>query len=283
MSDRRLTPFSGRVAHVSLLGRVEAQAFTEGSAARLCVPVADLCPEPGALRDRQLLFGARVTVIEHRADWAFVQAEADGYCGWLRLEALSHLHAGLALADLPPASHVVVTPATHVYREAAIRHGEVMRLSLGARLVVLDEEGAFARSAEGFVPRSHLRALAAPESDPAAVAERLLGTPYLWGGNSRDGIDCSGLVQLALALCGRTCPGDSDLQRAAFGAFLPEGTPARRGDLLFWRGHVAMACDGEMLVHANGHSMSVAHEPILAAKARIAASGEGQYFGMKRP
>lgn len=274
MNDRRLTPFSGRVAAASLRGQVAAEAFTEGEPARILRPVVDLSPEPGALRDRQLIFGAAVTVIERRAGAAFVQAAADGYCGWVPASALG--------APAAP-THVVSAAATHVYREASIKRGEVMALSLGARLAVLGADATFLRIAEGFVPRPHARPLDPPETDPVAVAERLLGTPYLWGGNSREGIDCSGLVQVALALCGRACPADSDQQRGAFGPFLAAGTVPQRGDLFFWKGHVAMACDGEVLIHANGHTMSVAHEGISACLARIEAAGEGPFLGLKRP
>lgn len=274
MNDRRLTPFSGRLAAASLRGQVAAEAFTEGEPARILRPVVDLSPEPGALRDRQLIFGAAVTVIERRAGAAFVQAAADGYCGWVPAAALG--------APAAP-THVVSAAATHVYREASIKRGEVMALSLGARLAVLGADATFLRIAEGFVPRPHARPLDPPETDPVAVAERLLGTPYLWGGNSREGIDCSGLVQVALALCGRACPADSDQQRGAFGPFLAAGTVPQRGDLFFWKGHVAMACDAEVLIHANGHTMSVAHEDISACLARIEAAGEGPFLGLKRP
>ncbi len=274
MTDRRLTPNSGRIAHVSLQGLV-AVPLTAGELARIAAPVTDLCPEPGALRDRQLLFGAEVTVIDRRDGWAFVQAQADGYCGWVAEGAL--------LPSSAPETHVIHVAATHVYREASIKQGEVMRLSLGSTITVLEDGPKFARIAEGWIPRPHLRALAAYEVDPVAVAERLLGTPYLWGGNSRDGIDCSGLVQLALALCGRVCAADSDLQRAEFGDFLPGSAQVQRGDLLFWKGHVAMVCDAERLIHANGHTMNVAYEGITACRTRIEAAGEGTFYGLKRP
>lgn len=274
MSDARLTPFSGRVALEPLRGQVAAEAFTEGRPAMVCAPLADLAATPGGGRERQLLFGAPVLEIERRGAQAFVQARADGYCGWL---------CAAALGPEAAASHVVTARASHVYRAASIKSGEAMALSLGARLAVEGLEGGFARIAQGFVPLVHLAPLAAPEPDPVAVAERLLGTPYLWGGNSAFGIDCSGLVQLAFALAGRACPADSDLQRAAFGPFLPEGAPVRRGDLFFWRGHVALAASESVLIHANGHSMDVAHEPIAACLARIAAQGESPFFGIKRP
>ncbi|PTV96610.1 NlpC/P60 family protein [Rhodobacter aestuarii] len=274
MSDARLSPFSGRFALETLHGQVEAEAFVPGEPARIGSPVVDLSTKPEGGRDRQLLYGAEVVVIERRGESAFVQAQADGYCGWI---------TALALAPPSPATHVVVTRGTHLYREASIKRGEHGALSLGARLTVLDQAGDLARTPEGWVPARHLRPIDLPETDPVSVAERLLGTPYLWGGNASFGIDCSGLVQLAYALCHRACPGDSDLQRAAFGDFLPEDTSTQRGDLFFWAGHIAIAVSPDLLLHANGHAMAVVYEPIDACLARIAASGEARWFGRKRP
>jgi cell wall-associated NlpC family hydrolase len=274
VTDRRLTPFSGRIALESLRGQVTPEAFVPGEPARIGAALAELALEPGGGRERQLLHGAEVLVIERRGAAAFVQARLDGACGW---------GATAALAPLGPPTHLVVSRGTHLYREASIKRGEVMALSLGARVAVRDTEGPLARTPEGFVPRAHLRPLGQPEPDPVAVAERLLGTPYLWGGNTAQGIDCSGLVQLAFTLAGRACPADSDQQSAAFGPFLPEHTPPERGDLLFWVGHVALLADPQTLIHANGHTMSVAFEPLAAGRARIEAAGASRYFGRKRP
>lgn len=272
MTDSRLLPFSGRVALASWRDLVDAPQYVEGMPARIVVPLTDLCPAPDALRDRQLVFGADVTHIDTRDGWAFVQA-VDGYCGWVSVASLG----APALA-----THIVCAPAAHVYHHPSIKQGEAMRLTMGARLAVLDTDDTFARTAHGWIPRTHIRPVADVASDPAAEAAKLLGTPYLWGGNSRDGIDCSGLVQVALAMCGIAAPADSDLQRAAFGAFLDDG-PARRGDLFFWRGHVAMAMDDTTLIHANGHSMDVRCENIVDCLARIENASAGTYFGRKRP
>jgi cell wall-associated NlpC family hydrolase len=149
-------------------------------------------------------------------------------------------------------------------------------------VTVTGAAGAFAETPQGFVPRTHLRPLGDWAADPATVAESLLGTPYLWGGNSRAGMDCSGLVQLAFHACGRACPADSDLQQAV-GAALPEDVPPRRNDLLFWKGHVALVLDSSRLIHANGHSMSVVTEGIAECFARIAAQGGGPVTARRRP
>lgn len=271
--DRRLTPFSGRVALDALRGAIDAPAFTGGEAAQVCAPLADLLAAPDGARDRQVLMGDAVTVVDRRDGWAFVQAGKDGYCGWLT-------DAALGPPSLP--THWVAAPATHVYSAPKVQAPEVATLSITARVTVTGESGAFAETPLGFIPRTHLRALGDRATDPAGVAESLTGTPYLWGGNSRAGMDCSGLVQLAFHACGMACPADSDLQQA-MGAALPDDAPLRRGDLIFWKGHVALALDANRLIHANGHSMSVAIEGVDACIARIAAQGGGPVTARRRP
>lgn len=271
--DRRLTPFSGRIALGILRGTLDAPAFTGGAAAQAGLPLADLLDAPQGARDRQVLLGDALTVIDRRDGHAFVQAAKDGYCGWL---------AEGALAPLVAPTHWVAAPATHVYSAPKVQAPETATLSLTARVRVTGETGAFAETPTGFIPRTHLRPLGDWLADPATVAESLLGTPYLWGGNSRAGMDCSGLVQLCFHACGLDCPADSDLQQAV-GSALPDDAPLRRNDLLFWKGHVALALDHARLIHANGHSMSVAIEGTDACIARIAAQGGGPVTARRRP
>lgn len=236
-------------------------------------PLVDLSRAPNRPRDRQLLMGEAVTVTGQRNGWAEVRARRDGYPGFVP-EA--------ALAPDAAVTHRVSARATHLYPAPDFKTPERAMLSLGARLDVLDETGRFARTPHGFVPRAHLAPLDTPESDPVAVAGRLIGTPYLWGGNSALGIDCSGLVQMACLACGIPCPGDSGDQQAALGHPLPENAPLARGDLLFWRGHVAWAADAQTLLHANAHHMAVAFEPLQDAIARIEAQGDGPVTARKR-
>lgn len=266
--DRRLTPATARVAHVSLRGQIDAPAWTEGTPARIVAPLTDLNREDGR-RDRQLNFGADVTVIDRHAGRAFVQAAADDYCGWVDEGALS--------TDLPAITHRISVPASHIYPAPDMKTREIAALSLNARLSVLAIEGRFARIPQGFVPVQHIATT--PASDPAGVAESLLGTPYLWGGNSRAGIDCSGLVQAARLACGLPCPGDSDLQQAMG---LPVEGALQRGDLLFWPGHVAMALDARRMIHATAFAMAVIIENTDEAIARIEAAGDGPFLGARR-
>jgi hypothetical protein len=275
MTDRRMTPANGRVAHLSLRGQIEADNFVEGEWMRVTVPLADLLAQPGGARDRQLLLGERLLVLERRSGHAFVQAQKDGYCGYLMDHALG--------PDQLP-SHWVAAPATHLYAAPGLKSREVASLSFGAMLTVSAEHSAFFETAEGlFAPRQHLRLMEDFLTDPAHVAEMFLGTPYLWGGNSRAGIDCSGLVQAALRACGIACPGDSDQQFAALGNSLPDDAIYQRGDLLFWKGHVAIVVDREKLIHANGFYMTTNYECISTTLARISAQeGHGAFLGAKR-
>lgn len=268
--DRRLTPATDRVALDSLRGILGRPDYTPGRPARLAAPLADLLTAPDGRRDRQVNFGADLTVIETRGEWAFVQAALDGYCGWLRAAALT--------SDLPPITHRVSAASTHVYPAADMKRQQLHGLSLGARLPVAAFEGNFARLATGgHVPVQHISDR--PADDPVEVAELLLGTPYLWGGNTTWGIDCSGLAQAALCACGIACPGDSDLQRAAFA----EVSDIRRGDLLFWPGHVALASAPDRMIHATAWKMAVIRESIPDAIARIDAAGDGPFLGIRRP
>jgi cell wall-associated NlpC family hydrolase len=262
--DRRITAFSGRVAHVSLQGVISAP-MTEGEAAQVVIPLADLRQSPDGARDRQLLLGDAVTVIDRDEGSAFVQSAKDGYCGWVQESALG---------SGPEPTHWVVAPSTHLYTEPQVQAPEKACVSLGSRVAVVGSWGAWANTPHGFMPLAHLRPIGQWAPDPVYVAESFLGTPYLWGGNSRFGIDCSGLVQAALHASGKDCPGDSDMQMQIGRALQPE-EKLKRCDLIFWKGHVAMVVNENVLIHANGHTMSVNYEGIRDAIERISAGGGG--------
>lgn len=274
VTDRRLLAANARVAASELRGQVTAPRFTDGTWQRVRVPVADLLSAPGGPRDRQLLYGQRIRVFDIHEGHAFVQSERDGYVGHVAADALGT--DGVV-------THRVAVRATHLYPAPDLKRHELGWLSHGSLLTVTSHHGAWCRTDSGaHVPAAHLAPLDGPPADPVEVARGLLGTPYLWGGNSAAGIDCSGLVQAALVAAGHACPGDSDQQREALGEVLAEDVPPRPGDLYFWRGHVAMAVDGATLIHANAHHMAVASEPIRTALERIGAREFGQLLARKR-
>ncbi len=268
--DRRLTPANGRVAALHLAGSVVADRYLEGWLMSVAVPVADLHGAPDGARDRQLLLGAAVTVFEDRDGWSFVQA-ADGYVGYLRSDLM------WPAAD---PTHFVATTATHAYEAEDFKSRDLLHLPFGCRVTATAERRKFLETSYGFIPKKHLRPLDRPMADPVTVAQLHFGVPYLWGGNSTLGIDCSGLVSAGLRACGIDCPADSDMQRDGLG--LPFEGPYRRGDLIFWQGHVGMMVDAETLIHANAHHMAVAYEPIETALTRIQVQGGGAILAQRR-
>ncbi|TCP60070.1 cell wall-associated NlpC family hydrolase [Rhodovulum bhavnagarense] len=276
MTDRRNSFANGRVAAADLRGQVTADQFVDPVMHRVTLPLTDLRAAPDGARDRQLVLGEGVEVLEFREGHAFGRAIRDGYVGYVPAAALS--------ADVPDPTHIVAVPASHAYSAPNLKSPEICALSFGARLRVVSASGAFFETAQGwFLPKPHLRPANAPFADPVTVAQMFFGAPYLWGGNSIWGLDCSALVQMAHLACHRPCPGDSDQQARDLGNALPEGTPPARGDLLFWKGHVALVVDPEVMIHANAHTMSVAYERIPEAIARIEAQGDGPVTAHKRP
>ena len=269
-TDRRLFPCNGRVAHVSLKGQVDHVRFVEGRLARIKTPVLDLRRSPRGDRDRQLLHGASFLVLDEDGTegTVFGRAEADGYVGYAARDGLG---------DFRTPSHRVWSLGAHVYPEPGIKVEPVMTLPFHSVVEATDETESFIEIANGgYIPTAQVKTVNDLATDPVEVAERLVGTPYLWGGDSNWGIDCSGLVQLALASVGIDAPRDSDQQEHAIGTVLGKRDRLRRGDFVFWSGHVGMMADSELLIHANAYHMAVKIEPLDGAAARIQATGGGE-------
>ncbi|MBI5130648.1 MAG: C40 family peptidase [Rhodopseudomonas palustris] len=269
--DPRLTPARPDLAAKHLEGRVTAARFVEGEVFEVSYGVAPMRREPfsGAMQETEALKGERVTIYDRTEEgWAWGQLASDSYVGWLPDLALYRPGA--------EPTHKVTALRTFAFPGPSIKLPPAETLPLGARLAIVREDASFAVTHEGwYVPRRHVAALDVAESDYVAVAERFVGTPYLWGGRTSLGVDCSGLVQTALAACGIDAPRDSDMQQAALGHALPisDELELLRGDLLFWKGHVAIVRNPDSLVHANAYHMAVAIEPTRDAIARIAAAG----------
>jgi hypothetical protein len=269
MSDRRSLCGNERVA---LKGHAE-HGQLEVTAERVSISgiVADLRRAPDGARDRQLRLGESFDVIERVSGWAFGRSVHDGYVGYIAEKDLSF--------DFNP-THIISARATHGYPQDDFKTEALQSLPFGARICVVDERKKFVETDTGmFIPKAHIRRIDKPFSDPITIAQLYFGTPYLWGGNSTFGVDCSGLVQAGLLACAQDCPGDSD-QQMSLG--MDASGPYQRGDLLFWKGHVAICADADTLLHANAHHMAVAYEPIAKAIARIEVQGDGAVTAHRR-
>jgi hypothetical protein len=269
--DPRVTPARPDLAARHLQGQVAAERFVDGVLREVVEAQAPLrrTPELDAPLDTEALRGERVTVYEEDGEgWCWVQLAADRYVGFMPQQAL-----------MPPGrepTHRVAALRTFVFPGPSIKLPPLMALSLGCRIAVARFDRGFAwLAAGGCVPEQHVAPVGTREPDFVAVAERFVGVPYLWGGKTSLGLDCSGLVQVAFTAAGIACPRDSDMQEQALGTSLGarEVAEPRRGDLIFWKGHVAIVRDADTLVHANAFHMAVAIEPILDALRRIAAAG----------
>ena len=266
--DPRINPFRPEIAAKHLQGQVEARRFVEGTHHAVIEPIAGLrrAASHEARLDTQALMGERVMVYESTEEgWAWGQLETDGYVGFLSANALG--------APGPAPTHKVCVPRTLVFPGPDIKLPPVAGLPMGALLAIARQDERFAITASGWhLPVVHLASIKARQPDFVAVAEQFLSAPYLWGGKTSLGIDCSGLVQVSLQAAGHACPRDSDLQELTLGK-LSSLSELRRGDLVFWKDHVAIARDSGSLIHANAHHMMVAIEPAAGAIARIKAAG----------
>ena len=276
MSDPRLTPIRAGLASLALEGVTAATTYVAPTLMQVSAPVASV--RVGAVGDAeqadQLVFGEAFDLIHEADGFGWGQARRDGYVGYVDMETLS--------APVLTPTHRVRALRTYAFSEPNIKSAIVGLYSLNALVTEQDREGRFVRGERsGWFIDHHLADIGRFETDPASVAEQFLGAPYQWGGRESLGLDCSGLVQQAFYACGRWCPRDTDMQQSAFVKEVARDD-LRRGDLVFWRGHVGIMRDGQTLLHANAHHMAVASEPLTQAIVRIEAAGNGSPTAFRR-
>jgi cell wall-associated NlpC family hydrolase len=270
LPDPRRHAYRDDLAAETLRGLVRAERYAKGNARQVAAPSLPLRREPrfDATLDTEALLGETVTVYDENEGWAWVQLVRDGYVGYMPSEGLS--------AKIVPPTHRIAVLRTYVYPRPDGKTPPLTLLSLNAHVTASGTEGKFlALASGGYVFAGHAAPVGNTESDFVAVAETFLGTPYLWGGRTSVGLDCSGLVQLAVEAAGRAAPRDADMQAAELGHAIPWRPSAklRRGDLVFWEGHVGIMTNAEDFLHANAFHMAVEVEPFATARRRIKVAG----------
>ncbi|WP_445502277.1 C40 family peptidase [Microvirga sp. G4-2] len=278
--DRRITPFRADLADEKLRGQVKAERFTTGTAKRVVASFAPLHRHPSreAPVDTQAIFGEAVTVYDDHEGWAWVQLRDDGYVGYLPSVVLGE--------PRPQATHKVAAIRTFIYPGPNLKLPHSDLLTMNSKVAVVGTQGDYAQIADGgWVYAAHLATIDAREADYVSVAQRFLNTPYLWGGRTSLGLDCSGLVQTVLTAAGIKAPRDTDMQERALGTAIDvkaDLSGLRRGDLVFWKGHVGLMMDETNFIHATGHSMTVMIEPLSVAEERIRRTSYGPISSIKR-
>ncbi|MGH6874444.1 MAG: C40 family peptidase [Aestuariivirgaceae bacterium] len=274
--DPRLNAFRPDLADEMLRGQIAAERFVSGELYEIAEPVLPLYSEPrfDARRMSELLYGERVKVFAVDEGWAWVKAANDGYVGYVPASGLGR--------EINSSAHRVAVPSTFMFPAPDIKSGPEVFLPLNARVEIVETADKFARLRNGrFVFAAHLNPLISREEDFVAIAKKFLHAPYLWGGKTVHGLDCSSLVQLALQAAGIPCPRDTDMQEQQLGTLVEDRYALKRGDLIFWQSHVGIMADADRLLHANAHHMLVTLEPLSAVITRIAMSG-GQMTAVKR-
>ena len=271
--DPRLTPANQNVACSSLRGQIEHTNFVEGQNYQVNVPFVDLLGAPDGERHRQLIYGSKVKYFGETDGWAFIQNAYDNYVGYVPRETIN--------LDTNK-THIVSAPLSHVFSEPNIKAKNIATLPLAAKVSGKTVENGFLEIELGWIPVRHIKLKTEFATNPVEVSKLFLNSPYLWGGNTCLGIDCSGLIQISMLLCGLNCPGDSDQQLNSIGQSIDIGSPQKTGDILFWKGHVAWVLNEAHILHANAYHMITVIEKTSDVIERIKSQEGNNIVAHKR-
>jgi len=271
--DPRLTPANEIIACATLKGKIRHLNFVEGKNYQINVSFVDLLATPDGKRNRQLIYGSQVKYFGESDGWAFIQNRYDKYVGYVPRSAI---------VKETEKTHIVSAPLTHVFIEPNVKSRNVDMLPLAARVSGEMIENGFLETELGWISISQLKRKTELSKDPVEISKLLQNAPYLWGGNTSLGIDCSGLIQISMLLCGLDCPGDSDQQMNTLGQNLDIGSPRKKGDILFWKGHVAWAVNERQILHANAYHMATVIEEANEAIERIKKQDNNNVIAHKR-
>lgn len=280
--DPRLTAARPDIAWSGLKGKIDTSKFVAGKIRTISTPYANLkkTPRNTAPLLTQGLLGEKFRALEEHGGWAFGQLLEDGYVGYIKLEALG--------AHIPDPSHLVTVPLTHIYARPDLKTPDPLALPFGAKITI--REGApkagFAEAQGlGWICLRHIARLGVYDKDYVKTASRFLHVPYVWGGKTALGLDCSSLIQLAMTHAGIPCPRDTDQQARSLGHSIsnkPDLALCKKGDLVFFKGHAGLMLDGTHLLHANATHMRVTIDDARAVADRLAKEFGDQILDIRR-
>ncbi len=278
--DPRTTPIRGDLADVKLAGRLFAPHYVVPQVRSCTAITASISAQPKheAIAVSQLLHGEKFAVLDISGDWAWGYGAHDDYLGYVLLEALG---------EESEVSHAITARGALVFAEPDIKSPVLVRLPMGAKIhgrVMAGEDAnaSFLHTGKGYIHVRHAEKIGMVRKDRVTLARMLTGAPYLWGGRSGDGLDCSGLVQMVLGLAGIAAPRDSDQQMAALGSDIADGEALQGGDIIFFPGHVGIIADADNLIHANAYWMQVVEEPLADVIGRFGDEAEKPVLARKR-
>jgi cell wall-associated NlpC family hydrolase len=279
LPDLRRHAYRPDLADARLKGLIKAERYVQGEPRQVVAPSLPLRREPrfDSILETEALKGETVTVFAESEGWAWVQIDRDLYVGYMPSEGLS--------ASIIEPTHRIAALRTYIFPEPDAKSPPLALLSMNAFLTALAEEGKFLVLEDGgYVFARHALPVGEAADDPVALAETFLGTPYLWGGRTSIGLDCSGLVQLAFEAAGFNAPRDADMQAEELGESIgwEKGAKLCRGDLVFWEGHVGIMTSPTELIHANAYHMAVEIEPLAEARKRIKTATGSDVIGVRR-
>ena len=263
--DTRITPIRRDLASTAYKAIVKRKKYVTAKLATVKSAFTPLYSNKGSKLSTQLLYGEECDVFETKNGWSWIQSRRDNYVGYTPTINLTR--------KIYKPNSKVISLRTVIYTKPDIKSVTKGYLSFNSLVEVIKIKGKYSLIKNlGWCPSLDLVKIKSSKFNHIDLSKQYLDTPYLWGGRDSMGIDCSGLVQNLHQINNRPFPRDTDMQEMFVTNEVKYEKDLKAGDLVFWKGHVAMMIDNSNIIHANAFHMKTAIEPLSTAKKRILKS-----------